>query len=209
MRPHNAWLEGGTGAMHCDNFDCNSPMFHFSVSCKLGVAVRSSVINQNSKLHSRPTIPLHLIFEMGAITLDKVIFISMILESLVYGSRPKSSCSVTDKLGVRNIYRYVWLHFVGPHSRKKRSNKHEVAVAHTGTLYASYSGEPSYRIYASNNPSVTSSIWPPTHIDVWRHSSHTEIHPALLLISAIYRVQAASSKVRFMLYKLCWVTSVW
>ena len=36
---------------------------------------------------------------MGAITLDKVIFISMILESLVYGSRPKSSCSVTDKHG--------------------------------------------------------------------------------------------------------------
>ena len=91
---------------------------------------------------------------MGAITLDKVIFISMMLESLVYGSRPKSSCSVTDKLGVRNIYRYVWLHFGGPHSRKKRSNKHEVAVAHTGTLYASYSGEPSYRIYASKNPSV-------------------------------------------------------
>ena len=59
--------------------------------------MRSSVINQNSSFTH--DLPLHLIFEMGAITLDKVIFISMILESLVYGSRPKSSCSVTDKLG--------------------------------------------------------------------------------------------------------------
>ena len=72
---------------------------------------------------------------MGAITLDKVIFISMMLESLVYGSRPKSSCSVTDKLGSRNIYRYVWLHFVGPHSRKNRSNKNMRLLLPTLALY--------------------------------------------------------------------------
>ena len=36
---------------------------------------------------------------------------------------------------------------MGPHSRKKQSNKHEVAVARTGTLCASYGGESTYRIY--------------------------------------------------------------
>ena len=43
----------------------------------------------------------HLVFEMGGIALDKAILISMILESLLYGSRPKSSSSRfnTNKLG--------------------------------------------------------------------------------------------------------------
>ena len=38
---------------------------------------------------------------MGGITLDKAILISMILENLLHGSRPKSSsyCSITNKLG--------------------------------------------------------------------------------------------------------------
>ena len=37
---------------------------------------------------------------MGGITLDKAILISMILENLLHGSRPKSSssCSITNKL---------------------------------------------------------------------------------------------------------------
>ena len=42
---------------------------------------------------------------------------------------------------------------MGHHSRKKWSNKHEVAVAITGTLRASYSGKSTYGIYASNNSS--------------------------------------------------------
>ena len=39
---------------------------------------------------------------MGGITLDKAILISMIFESLLYGSRCKSfgSCSITNKLGL-------------------------------------------------------------------------------------------------------------
>ena len=38
---------------------------------------------------------------MGGIALDKAILISMILEDLLYGGRPKSSSSgsITDKLG--------------------------------------------------------------------------------------------------------------
>ena len=42
---------------------------------------------------------------------------------------------------------------MGPYSRKRRSNKHEVAVACTGTLCASHSSESTNGIYASNNPS--------------------------------------------------------
>ena len=39
---------------------------------------------------------------MGGIALDKAILISIILESLLYGSQPKSfsSCSITNKLGL-------------------------------------------------------------------------------------------------------------
>ena len=38
---------------------------------------------------------------MGGIALDEAILISMILENLLHGSRPKSSsyCSITNKLG--------------------------------------------------------------------------------------------------------------
>ena len=74
----------------------------------------------------------------------------------VYSTVANSNLLVLVRLlttRVRNFLRYVWLHFVGPHSRKKRSNKHEVAVAHSGTLRACYSGGSIYRIYTSNNPS--------------------------------------------------------
>ena len=36
---------------------------------------------------------------MGGISLDEAALISMILESLLYGSRPKSPCLITNKLG--------------------------------------------------------------------------------------------------------------
>ena len=41
---------------------------------------------------------------------------------------------------------------MGPHSRKKWSNKHEVTVTRTGTLCASYGGEFTYRIYTHLMP---------------------------------------------------------
>ena len=57
---------------------------------------------------------------------------------------------------------------------------------------------------------IPSSIWPSTHIEVWRLSSHTETYPvALSPISKIYRVWAISSKICFMFYKLCWAISAW
>ena len=43
----------------------------------------------------------YLVFEMGGITSDKANLISVVVESLLYGSLPKSSrfCSITNKLG--------------------------------------------------------------------------------------------------------------
>ena len=43
----------------------------------------------------------YLVFEMGRIALDEAVLISMILESLLHGSRPQSSSSrsITNKLG--------------------------------------------------------------------------------------------------------------
>ena len=35
---------------------------------------------------------------MGGIALDQAILISMILESLLHGNRPKYSCSITNKI---------------------------------------------------------------------------------------------------------------
>ena len=113
---------------------------------------------------------------------------------------------------VRNIHRYVWLHFVGPHLRKTRSNKHEAAVARTCTLCPSYSSESNFWIYSFNRSyaRLRSSNWSSSHMWLWRLSPHTEMHPvALRLMSLIYRVRITSSDLRFTLYKLCWVTSAW
>ena len=79
----------------------------FSFRCKLGPGMRSSfVIKQNSGVtHDLKYLFIfrYLVFEMGDIALDKAILISMILESLLYGSQPKSfsSRSSTNKLGLR------------------------------------------------------------------------------------------------------------
>ena len=144
---------------------------------------------------------------MGGIALDEAILISMIFESLLYGSRHKCSCLITNKLG-SGIFTVMFgfTLWVLIHDRGGQINMRLLLPALA--LYALATAVSRLIESISILCLILSSIWPSTHIEVWRLSSHTEIHPvALLLISTIYRVRATSSKIRFMVYKLCWATS--
>ena len=173
------------------------------------------MINQNIKqleFHSRYFVAFwYLVFEMGGIALDKAIIISMILESLLYGSRhkPSSSCSITNKLesGIFTVM-FGFILWVLIHERGRRINMKlllpSLALYALATMVSQLTESMSWMCLNA------SSIWPSTYIGMSRLSLHTEMHPvALLLISTIYRVQATSSKIRFTFYKLCWATSAW
>ena len=147
---------------------------------------------------------------MGGIALDKTILISMIFESLLYG-KVNLLFSMTDKfklgLGIFTVM-FGFTLWVLIHERTGGINMR--LLLPTLALYALATAVSHLIESISILCLIPSSIWPSTHIEVWRLLSHTETHPeALLLISKIYRVWATSSKICSMFYKLCWAISAW
>ena len=92
--------------MYYGDFDCNSrspPAQTRSWGEILPLSLTRTENNSSFTHDLQYLVALrYLVFEMGSIAPDKVIFISMILESLLYGSRRKSfgPCSTTNKLGL-------------------------------------------------------------------------------------------------------------
>ena len=92
--------------MYYGDFDCNSrspPAQTRSWGEILPLSLTRTENNSSFTHDLQYLVALrYLVLEMGGIAPDKVIFISMILESLLYGSRRKSfgPCSTTNKLGL-------------------------------------------------------------------------------------------------------------
>ena len=149
---------------------------------------------------------------MGGIALDKAILISMIFESLLYGSRRKSfvSCSITNKLGL-GIFTVMFgfTLWVLIHERIGRINMRLLLPALA--LYALATAVSQLMESMPRMVHLILDFVKHLAFDAYRNvrlSSHTEIHPvALLPISTIHQVRATSSKIRFMFYKFCWATS--
>ena len=156
----------------------------------------------------------YLVFEMGGITQDKVTLISVVVESLLYGSLPSSSKfrSITNKLGSGIfIVMFGFTLWVIIHERSGRINMKlllpSLALYVLATAVSQLM-ESMPRIIHLTLDCV--SIWPTTHIKLWSHLPCTEMHrAALLLMSTIYQVQASSSDLHFTFYKLCWVIFAW
>ena len=156
----------------------------------------------------------YLVFEMGSVTPDKATLISVVVESLLYGSLPSSSKfrSITNKLG-SGIFTVMFgfTLWVIIHERSGRINMKlllpSLALYVLATAVSQLM-ESMPRIIHLTLDYV--SIWPTMHIELWSHLPCTETHPvALLLISTIYQGRATSSDLHFTFYKLCWVISAW